>query len=182
MAFIIQRAADRVAVPWRNGQGVQYEVAADGPLSDGQLSDRWSWRLSTADLLHDVPFSVIAGVNREFCVATGNGVVLTIDGVPHRCGPHSITPFDGGAAVQASIIDGPTKALNLMVKRGSPVRHLRFHVVGESINGVEALVAVGEGAGLIVDNIDIWLDELDAILNLGQRRIVIARGSVVSLH
>lgn len=176
MAVIIQRAASRIAVPWRNGKGVQHEITADGPLPDG-----WSWRLSTADIPHDIPFSIIAGVNREFCVAFGNGVVLTIDGVSHRCGPNSITSFDGGAIVQASIIDGPTKVLNLMVKHGSPPKHLSIHVAGERVKGVEALVAVGGGARLTANEISVELNVLDAVLNLDQSAIAIVQGSVVAV-
>lgn len=177
MTHTVQRAAGRVPQPWRNGMGVQYEVTANGPLPDG-----WSWRLSTADLPHDVPFSVFAGVNREFCVAIGNGVVLTIDGVSHHCGPHSITTFDGGSSVQASLIDGPTKDINLMVRHGSLPLHLRIHIAGDSFNGAEALVALGGGARLTVDDTSVGLDELDAVLNMGQSAIAITEGSVVSVR
>lgn len=177
MTFIIQRAADRVAVPWRNGFGVQYEISADGPLPDG-----WSWRLSTADLQHNVPFSIFGGVNRQFCVATGEGVVLTIDGISYHCGPGSITPFDGGFPVHAAIINGPTCALNLMVKHGSPTKHLAVHVVGESIEGVEALVAIDDRASLKVDEIIVELDVLDALLNVGPGTICIQHGTVVAMY
>jgi len=77
--MIVQRASERAAVPWRNGLGVQYEIACDGSLPDD-----WTWRLSTADITQDVPFSLFSGVTREFCVADGNGVVLNINGVDHR--------------------------------------------------------------------------------------------------
>lgn len=176
MTVIIQRAASRVAVPWRNGMGVQYEITADGPLPDG-----WSWRLSTADLAHDVPFSVIAGVNREFCVAFGNGVMLTIDGVSHRCGPNSITSFDGGASVRATIIDGPISALSLMVKHGSPLKHLTIHLTGDGVGGAATLVAVGGGARLTVGDENVELGVLDAVLNLDQSAIAIVQGSVVAV-
>lgn len=177
MSVNIQRAASRIAVPWRNGMGVQYEVTADGPLPEG-----WSWRLSTADLAHDVPFSVVAGVNREFCIASGNGVILTIDGVPHRCGPGSITPFDGAATVQAAIINGPTTAVNLMVKAGPPPMHLTTHVAGEDVTGVVALVAFGGGARLLVNDESVELEVLDAVLDLGQCVIAITQGSVVAVQ
>ncbi|MFA5775660.1 MAG: HutD family protein, partial [Ilumatobacteraceae bacterium] len=163
--------------PWRNGLGVQYEVTADGPLPDG-----WTWRLSTADLNQDVPFSIYEGVTREFCVAIGGGVFLTIDGVEHRCGPHSITTFDGGLTVQASIIDGPTKDINLMVKHGSPQMHMSIHNAGESLQGVEALVALSGGATLIVDDTTIMLDELDAILSARESTVVVTSGSIVTVR
>ncbi len=175
--MLIQRAISREPRPWRNGLGVQYEVTANGPLPDG-----WTWRLSTADLNHDVPFSIYAGVTREFCVAVGSGVILTIDGVEHRCGPHSITTFEGGSSVQASIIDGPTKDINLMVKLGSPPMHMSIHTKGESFQAVEALVALSGGATLMVDQTEVELDELDAILAARGNAIVVANGSVVAVR
>jgi hypothetical protein len=157
--------------------GVQYEITADGPLPDG-----WTWRLSTADLPHDAPFSVFAGVSREFCVAIGNGVILTIDGVAHHCGPHSITSFDGGSSVQASIIDGPTKDINLMVRSGSPSLHLSIDNGGDVLSGAVALVALGGGASLTVDGKRVELDELDAVLNIAPIAIAVIEGSVVSVR
>lgn len=177
MTLIIQRAASRIPQPWRNGMGVQYEVTANGPLPEG-----WSWRLSTADILHDAPFSLYAGVVREFCVATGNGVILTIDGVAHRCGPHSITTFDGGSSIYASVIDGPTKDINLMVRHGSPPLHLAIHTFGDGFQGAEALLALDGGAMLIVDNEIVELDELDAVLNVNQCTMVVNEGSIVSVR
>jgi environmental stress-induced protein Ves len=110
----LNRAVDRKPQPWKNGLGVQYEITCDGSLPDD-----WTWRLSTANITQDVPFSIIPGVNREFCVADGNGVVLNINGVDHRCEPGSITKFRGDDKVFATLIDGPMRALNLMVRDGA---------------------------------------------------------------
>lgn len=177
VTHIVQRATSRIPQPWRNGMGVQYEVTADGPLPDG-----WSWRLSTADISHDAPFSVFDGVTREFCVAIGNGVVLTIDGVAHECVAQSIVTFDGGSSVQAAIIDGPTKDINLMLKNGSPTLHLCIHNAGDRLKGAEALVALDGGAKVNVDADIIQLDELDAVLNTGRSAIAIVEGSVVAVR
>ena len=156
---------------------MQYEVTANGPLPEG-----WSWRLSTADILHDAPFSHFAGVIREFCVATGNGVILTIDGVSHHCSPHSITTFDGGLSIHASVIDGPTKDINLMVRHDSPPLHLAVHTSGDSFQGAEALLALGGGAKLIVGDESVELGELDALLTVGHCPIVVSEGSIVSVR
>ncbi len=157
--------------------GVQYEVAANGPLPDG-----WSWRLSTADILHDAPFSLYPGVVREFCVATGNGVILTIDGVSHHCGRHSITTFDGGSSIHASVIDGPTKDINLMVRHDSPPIHLAIHTAGDSFQGAEALLALDGGAKLIVNEKRVDLGELDAVLSVDNCVIIVSEGSIVSVR
>ena len=135
--MMVQRAIDRTPVPWKNGLGVQYEIACDG-----SLPDEWTWRLSTADITQDVPFSSFPGVTREFCVADGNGVVLNINGVDHRCEPGSITTFRGEDVVFATLIDGPMRALNLMVRDGSTARPLQITRVGQHIVQCQAIVAI----------------------------------------
>ena len=139
--------------------GVQYEI-----LCDGSLPDDWTWRLSTADITQDVPFSVFPGVNREFCVADGNGVVLTINGVQHRCEPGSITRFRGDDEVFASLIDGPMKALNLMVRDGAAP----IHLCRKDVGGALAIVAIGKLHMLELDGQQIRLDVLDAVLTHNQ--------------
>ena len=98
----------------------------------------------TADIAQDVPFSIFPGVNREFCVADGNGVVLTINGVEHRCTPGSITRFRGDDEVYATLIDGPMRALNLMVRDGAVEKHLQVVRAGGSIDlqNSNAVVAI----------------------------------------
>jgi environmental stress-induced protein Ves len=151
----IQRAVDRTPQPWKNGLGVQYEITCDGSLPDD-----WTWRLSTADITQDVPFSVFPGVNREFCVADGNGVVLTINGVEHRCEPGSITKFRGDDVVFATLIDGPMRALNLMVRDGATEKHLVRSFSSSAI----AVVCIGQSQRVQFDGDDASLDVLDAVI------------------
>jgi environmental stress-induced protein Ves len=159
----IQRAVDRTPQPWKNGLGVQYEI-----VCDGSLPDDWTWRLSTADITQDVPFSIFPGVNREFCVADGNGVVLTINGVEHRCEPGSITKFRGDDDVFARLIDGPMRALNLMVRDGAAPIHLcRKHV-----GGVLAIIAIGKSHMLDLGGQQFRLDVLDAVITNNQSFVV----------
>lgn len=160
MSVEIQRAVDRTPQPWKNGLGVQYEI-----VCDGSLPDDWTWRLSTADITQDVPFSVFPGVNREFCVADGNGVVLTINGVEHRCEPGSITKFRGDDEVHARLIDGPMRALNLMVRDGATPIHLCRSDMEDSI----AIVAIGEKQVFELDGQQFRLDVLDAVLTKRKR-------------
>jgi len=171
--MIINRAADRAPQPWKNGLGVQYEITCDGSLPDD-----WTWRLSTADITQDVPFSVFPGVNREFCVADGNGVVLNINGVDHRCGPGSITKFRGDDVVFATLIDGPMRALNLMVRDGAEERHLHMVRPGGSIDlpRTKAIVAVTGVVKLQQDQSEVVLDLLDAQLNITSTKFKSSNG------
>ncbi len=158
---MINRAADRAPQPWKNGLGVQYEITCDGSLPDD-----WTWRLSTADITQDVPFSIFPGVNREFCVADGNGVVLNINGVDHRCEPGSITMFRGDDKVFATLIDGPMKALNLMVRDGAVHRSMEIASGGKHVEaGLSvACVAILGPAQVVAGSLNEDLSVLDAVL------------------
>jgi environmental stress-induced protein Ves len=104
-------------------------------------------------------------VNREFCVADGNGVVLRINGVDHRCGPGSITKFRGDDEVYATLIDGPMRALNLMVRDGeSPI-----HLCRQDTEGLLAVIAIGEMQVFESDGLQFRLDVLDAVLTKSKR-------------
>ena len=169
MSVEIQRAVDRTPQPWKNGLGVQYEITCDGSLPDD-----WTWRLSTADITQDVPFSVFPGVNREFCVADGNGVVLNINGVDHRCVPGSITKFRGDDVVFATLIDGPMRALNLMVRDGAAEKHLHLVRAGGSIDmsEAEAVIAITGAAKLQQNWGEVVLETLDSQLVLNSEKFV----------
>ena len=173
--MILQRASERPAVPWRNGLGVQYEIACDGSLPDD-----WTWRLSTADITQDVPFSSFPGVTREFCVADGNGVVLNINGVDHRCEPGSVTTFRGDDVVFATLIDGPMRALNLMVRDGSNVCPLQIVRVGQHIVECQVIVAIMGSASIEIANQVVELGLLDAIIDLEGMDAVVHIGEVAA--
>ncbi len=171
--MIIQRATERPGVPWRNGLGVQYEITADGPLPDG-----WGWRLSTADITTDVPFSSFPNVDRFFCVGVGNGVVLSIDGVDHRCEPRSVTHFRGDATVFATLIEGPMQAINLMVRDGEPHRGYHVAVAGAAVM-VLAAVALEGGAVVRCGSERVHLSTLDAVVCDAPTTIEVESGALV---
>lgn len=173
--MILQRASERVGVPWRNGLGVQYEITCDGSLPDD-----WTWRLSTADITQDVPFSSFYGVIREFCVADGNGVTLNINGVDHGCEPGSITKFRGDDVVAAALTDGPMQALNLMVRDGSTARPFQIARVGQHIVECQVIVAIMGSASVEVANQVVELGLLDAIIDLEGMDAVVHIGEVAA--
>ena len=173
--MILQRASERPAVPWRNGLGVQYEITCDGALPDD-----WTWRLSTADITQDVPFSSFLGVTREFCGADGNGVVLNINGVDHRCEPGSITKFRGDNMVAAALTNGPMQALNLMLRDGSTAHPLQIARVGQHIVRCQVIVAIMGSASVEVANQVVELGLLDAIIDLAGMDAVVHIGEVAA--
>ena len=102
--------------PWRNGGGSTRELFT---WPGGAAP--WQLRISVADIIRDGPFSAFAGVDRWFAVLEGEGVRLAMPGAA----PHTLTcsspplQFDGEAAPECRLTDGPTRDLNLMLQRGA---------------------------------------------------------------
>jgi len=97
---------------WRNGGGRTRELLA------WPSRDDWSLRISVADIERDGPFSSFEGVDRWFAVVEGAGVLLA------RAGARQVLEVDaaplhfrGEDAPMCELLDGPTRDLNLMVRR-----------------------------------------------------------------
>lgn len=107
-------AVDRIAPQrWRNGGGATRELWV-WP-SEGQA---WQCRISVADIDADGPFSSFPGIERWFAVVEGDGVVLALPGERRLLDPSSgPIRFDGADAPGCSLQGGPTRDLNLMVRR-----------------------------------------------------------------
>jgi environmental stress-induced protein Ves len=100
------------AQPWRNGGGRTRELLA------WPVADDWALRISLAEIACDGPFSAFPGVERWFAVVDGAGVRLDFAGRPLAMGPASVPlRFAGEAAPGCTLIKGPTRDLNLMVRR-----------------------------------------------------------------
>ena len=112
------RGADLVASPWKNGGGVTREVAAY-PL--GAALDAFVWRVSVADVAQAGPFSRFAGIDRTLVLLSGAGMLLDeAGGATHALRePLAIARFEGETAIDARLVDGPTRDFNLMVRRGA---------------------------------------------------------------
>jgi len=110
----IVRADDCAFVPWRNGGGRTRELLAWPNASD------WRVRVSVAEIESDGPFSAFDGIERCFAVLGGAGVILSLPQGDTRLTQHDdAVSFAGEAAPMCRLIDGPTRDLNLMVRRGA---------------------------------------------------------------
>lgn len=116
MTFPLLSAADRVAVPWKNGGGITYEVAAWPPGAD---FDSFDWRVSMAEVRVDGPFSSFPGIDRIMAVLEGR-LRLCVEGQPPALlswrTPHAA--FPGDAPTRAKVEAGPVLDLNVMARRG----------------------------------------------------------------
>lgn len=120
---------------WRNDGGWTTEVARD-TAPDGA---GFRWRVSIAEIETDGPFSSFPGVDRELLLLEGNGISLIVDGgEPVRLErPLDGVRFAGEAAVECSLLDGPTRDFNVMTCRADVVASVRTH----ALDGVLAVQA-----------------------------------------
>lgn len=104
-------------MPWKNGGGVTAEIAA---FPDGAALDTFGWRVSTAHVARDGPFSLFPGVDRTLAVLAGKGLRLSIAGAQAQVVTVDSDPlgFPADVPTDAALIDGPIDDLNVMTRRG----------------------------------------------------------------
>ncbi|MEQ8666117.1 MAG: HutD family protein [Rhodospirillales bacterium] len=116
--MIIHRFADYAEQPWKNGQGVTREIAR-AALDDNADESAFLWRLSLADVGQSGPFSAFAGYDRTITLLAGDGFALAFSGAERHVldKPSEPFDFDGGRDVHCTLLGGPSRDLNLMVRR-----------------------------------------------------------------
>lgn len=131
-----------VTVPWKNGGGTATDIAVAHD-ADGEVS----WRVGTAAIQKDGPFSDYAGVTRTFTIVEGPGVHLDFAGAGTRTlGRDEPTRFAGAPAPFCRLRDGATAtAFNLLTRDGSADGYVAIWVgrgVAEPIGPHDALVVL----------------------------------------
>jgi environmental stress-induced protein Ves len=103
-------------VPWKNGGGTATDIAVSLG-ADGEPD----WRVGTAAILKDGPFSDYAGVTRTFTIVEGPGVHLDFAGEGTRTLPRDQpTRFAGAPAPFCRLRDDkPATAFNLLTRDGA---------------------------------------------------------------
>jgi len=108
--------ADYHRMPWKNGGGRTTEIAAH-PAGSGFAS--FAWRISVADVVQDGPFSPFPGVDRTLVLLAGAGMMLSGDGEPVELRtPFESARFSGDPSLHCSLVAGPVRDFNFMVRRG----------------------------------------------------------------
>jgi len=104
-------------MPWKNGGGSTTEIAAH-PAGSGL--DAFAWRVSVAEIEQDGPFSSFAGVDRTLVLLAGGGMRLSgeVESLELRI-PFEPVTFSGDSALTCSLVAGPVRDFNLMVRRGA---------------------------------------------------------------
>ena len=161
---MILRAADRIAVPWKNGGGLTREVAAHPPYSD---LGNFDWRVSLAEVRRGGAFSSFPGVDRHMAVISGR-LELSISGGEALTLSSDTAPLDfpGEVPVYAEPRPEPVTDLNVMTRRGRFMARLtRCRVAAPTQIRLEAdttlILALAE-LHLHIARIDAKLSVLDA--------------------
>ena len=160
--------------PWKNGAGVTRDIALSPPTADA--NDDFDWRISVAEIAHDAPFSAFPGVDRCIVLLQGAGIVLRKTGRAwERRLDVPLQPFDfaGEAALDATLIDGPSHDLNVMTRRG------RWHSEVGVARDPQRIAAAN--AGLLLAYSGRWrVDDVEPLLLPTQ--VLLWRDGLPALH
>jgi environmental stress-induced protein Ves len=128
----ILRRADGPVQPWKNGGGVSRLIAA---APEGAGYDALDWHVSRPTIGASGPFSHLAGLDRQFMIVGGAGVVLHCRGdgadfaqrVDRPLAPFA---FRGDWDVQCELIDGTAEVFNVMTRRGRYAASIEIIALG----------------------------------------------------
>lgn len=123
--MLIQRwsTQDYQTMPWKNGGGSTTELAI---FPSGASIDHFIWRLSTAQVATDGPFSFFPGIDRSLAVLSDSGLILHTEASEQTSSQPSAVHltqhsppyrFTGELAVVAELSAGSVSDLNIMTRR-----------------------------------------------------------------
>lgn len=158
MPTAVLRWDDYRTMPWKNGGGTTREVASatfPGAGTAGAVAgaaEAFDWRVSVADVAAEGPFSAFPGIARVITLVDGEGMVLTVDGTPHRLEPLTPFAFPGAAATDCRLPGGPARDMNVMTREGRAVAEVSVLPVdggrGLACARDETLLVMALSAGL----------------------------------
>jgi environmental stress-induced protein Ves len=146
-------------MPWKNGKGETVEIAVFPP---GASVDSFDWRISTATVAEDGPFSHFAHIDRTLSILTGVGMTLSVEGREPLLLQQSSQPyaFPGDASTTAVLTGGPITDLNVMTRRG----RFRHRVTQISASGSMEIAPRAEMTMvLVVGNANMDSERLEAM-------------------
>jgi len=136
-------------MPWKNGGGVTVEIAV---FPEDASVDNFDWRISTATVASDGPFSVFTGIDRTLSVLEGDGITLSVEGLADQELKGETPPFSfpADSPTSAKLLGSAITDLNVMTRRGRFAHQVSRHLVTEpvnlSLNGATVLVFCSSGA------------------------------------
>ncbi len=148
----IHRLSDYRRMPWKNGGGETIEIAVS---PEGAGLDNFGWRISMAKVESDGPFSQFPGVERTLSVLEGQGIALSIEGMPSISLSKTRAPFsfDASLKTDAKLQDGAIVDLNVMSRKGAASHHCYRVLQGGTVAlGAKTTIVFSIVDGLIVDD------------------------------
>ncbi len=116
VSLTIRRREEHRRMPWKNGLGVTEEIAI--APEGASLADPFLWRLSSALVQADGPFSLFPGYDRTLIVVEGEGMTLDVDGKRTTVARLDVPfVFPGEAPVMSMLPEGPIRDFNVMAYR-----------------------------------------------------------------
>lgn len=117
MAYRILTPNDFKRMPWKNGQGITYEIDLESH------EDQWLWRLSMAEVEKESSFSEFKSFNRWLSVIQGPGVNLNQISLPL----HRIHFFHGETPIQCTLKKGKVTDLGIIFDREKVSAQMDFY-------------------------------------------------------
>lgn len=97
--------------PWKNGRGTTAEIAVE-PL--GVSLDSMLWRLSSAPVAEEGPFSLFPGYSRLLVLVDGTELRLKGEDREFSLRAGKVHGFSGDEKIEASLPGGPVRDLGLI--------------------------------------------------------------------
>jgi environmental stress-induced protein Ves len=111
--------AEYKKMDWKNGGGTTHEIAIWPPHSSISKSD-FLWRLSSAKVLADGPFSLFEEHDRSLTLIDGQKLQLDREsGASQTLLPGEVFQFSGKERISCQLPAGPVTDLNLIYNRRS---------------------------------------------------------------
>ena len=143
VSLTVRRREEHRRMPWKNGLGVTEEIAI--APEGATLADPFLWRLSSALVQADGPFSLFPGYDRTLVVVEGAGMILDADGklttIARLDAPFA---FPGEASVTSALTEGPIRDFNVMALRGKVRSRTHLFRPSEGTGGETFVTAAGE--------------------------------------
>ena len=121
------RPDDYLKTPWKNGLGFTAQIAIHPPSADLKRGD-FLWRISSARIEKDSPFSPFPNHDRVLVVLAGNGLRIThvfeegeepeIQDLP----PLEPYEFPGDVPTSCALLNGPVTDLSVFFAKGLDAR------------------------------------------------------------
>ena len=182
----LYRNSDHRRMPWKNGGGETVEVVV---FPEGASLSDFGWRVSMASVASDGPFSVFPGIDRTLAVLTGDGMVLSIEGLGEKLlTPASAPlPFPADAPTTARLTGGPITDLNVMTRRGVFGHALTHHIAQGAKTLADAsgerLILALEPLGVSTPEGLVGLQPLDALLlDAAEKAEIVAAGESAGFY